>query len=378
MAVLIPEDYFEVDGQGDQGDQNGGGHSPPLFNPFEVMQQVSISSDLLQEGKDPCPKNKGLYMYNPATGRSMTLPCKSRLCPACGKGWGRNWQNRLGWNEFFHKDDKALTLTSAYDAGYKKFWLALAYFWRNIRNYAHVRPELLNKQTGEFRPKLFLKSDPAGNRKWLPLRQKKLQPGGDTYKIVRPFRKVEFFGVVEYNQKHTQPHFHFVLRSGYLPQKIIKKCWERAQVAAHFEKVAFDVRVEQIKSGVKQYFFKYITKMIKGKDELPRPENWQGRGVRYSRQFFAAPAAQVTAAIQLAEQNRRGDYSKFYPLHSRKIPAAFQMLDVDQLHASDVEAVSGQFNPFQDQYKAGEPIIKFYELQFVPHEPGTAKSYGFG
>lgn len=370
--MLIPDDFFEAD-------DDQGAPSAPLFNPLELMQQVPIaSSALLQEGPDPCPKNKGLYMYNPATGRSMTLPCKSRLCPACGKGWGRNWQNRLGWNEFFHKDDKALTLTSAYDAGYKKFWLALAYFWRNIRNYAHVRPELLNKETGEYRPKLFYKSDPAGNRKWMTLKQKKLQPGGATFKIIRPFRKIDFFGVVEYNQKHSQPHFHFVLRSSYIPQKIIKKCWERAQVAAHFEKIAFDVRIEQIKSGVKQYFFKYITKLIKGKDELPRPENWKGRGVRYSRQFFAAPAPQVAAAVRLAEQQRRDDYSKFHPLHSRIIPAAFQMVDVDRFHAEEVEFVSGRWNPFADLDRAREPVIKFYELQFVPHEPGTAKSYGFG
>lgn len=361
---LIPDDFFEVD--------DIGLHSNPLFNSLRIMEQVSQKpsrSTFLDDGPEPCPKNAGLFVYNPSTKKSMTLPCRSRTCPACGKGWSRNWQNRLGWNEFFFQDDKALTITSAYDPGYKKFWIALKNFWRNVRMYCHVRPAIINKETGEHRPKLFYKSDPAGNRAWMEHKQKKLQPGGDNYKIIRPYRNIEFFGVVEYNQKHTQPHFHFILRSGYIPQKIIKKCWEKAQRQAHFEQIAFDVRIEKVKTSVKQYFFKYITKQANGKDELPKPENWQGRGVRYSRAFFAAPAPQVQAALQLARQQTTDDYSKFYSLHSRITLISEQMLDVERVHAENVEVVTQAWDPFADMERAGETVIDFYAIQFIPYEP---------
>lgn len=370
MAVLIPDDFFEADDQGAQG--------APLLDPFVIPPQVS---KFLDEGKDPCLKNKGLFMYNPATGRSMTLPCRSRTCTSCGKGWARNWQDRLGWNEFFHNDDKALTLTTAYDPGHKPFWRALEYFWRALNNYCPMKKAKIEKDTGLIlQDALFRKVDAAGRHRWMPLRQKKLAPGGANFRLERPLRgKVEaYFGITEYDQGHKQPHFHFVLRGGYIPQKILSKCWQKAQIQAGFEKVAFDVRIEKIRDSVKQYFFKYITKLTSGKDELPRPEQWKGRGVRYSRKFFAAPAPQVAAAIQLTEQNRRGDYSKFHALYSRKIPMAWQVVDADAFHAVEVETVAGCWDPFADAERAGSPQVEFYSLQFIPHEPGTAESYGFG
>jgi hypothetical protein len=367
MAILIPADFFDG--------PDPGALVAPLLNPLELMEQVPKKlpcSTVLKSGPDPCPKNTGLYMYNPATGKSMTLPCKSRSCPACGKGWARNWQNRIGWNEFFHfEDDKALTLTSACDPGYVKFWLALKMFWRNLRNYCHIRPEFLDKETGEYRPKLYLKIGPSGLKRWLPLKTKKLVAGGETFRIVRPFRKIEYFGIVEYNQKHTQPHFHFVLRSGYIPQTIIKKCWIKAQNSAGFYKTAFDVRIEKIQSGVKQYFFKYITKLIEGKDELPRPEQWHGRGVRYSKKFFAAPARLVKSALSLENQAKNDDYSQFYALHSRTRPILEQKLDKDQFYSGQLEATAGDWNPDLDLERAGIPRL-FPQLKtFTPYNPSA-------
>lgn len=362
-AFSLPADFFEAPPRG------------ALLNLHEVMEQVplkkSVTLEGLDPGQDPCPKNRGLYLYNPATGKSMTLPCKSRTCPACGKGWALNWRNRLNWNEFFHfKDDKALTLTSAYDPGYKMFWYALKIFWRELRNYCQVRPELLNKETGEYRPKLYLKAGvKTGIRRWMELKTKKLAPGGEMFRIVRPFRKIEYFGVVEYNQKHTQPHFHFVLRSVYIPQVIIKKCWMRAQSSAGFKKVAFDVRIEEVKTTVKQYFFKYITKLVEGKDELPKPENWSGRGVRYSKEFFAASAPLQKSAISLANKQKTGEYSQYYALFSRKVPMLEQKLDKDFLRAAELEATAGQWDPEKDLARAGIPRIFENYLKFEPYEP---------
>jgi hypothetical protein len=362
--ITIPDDYFEPEPR-----------SGSLFNSLGIMERVPkkfVPVPGLEPGQDPCPKNTGLYMYNPSTGKSMTLPCKSRVCPSCGKGWARQWQGRLGWNEFFYKDDKALTLTSAYDPGYKMFWMALKLFWKHVRNYAQVRPQLIDQDTGEIkRDKLYHKISPSGVKRWLKLKQKKLEPGGESFRIIRPFRLLEYFGIVEYNQNHTQPHFHFVLRSGYIPQIVIRKCWQRAQVEAGFKKVAFDVRIEQIRESVKQYFFKYITKLIEGKDELPRPENWSGRGVRYSRAFFTARMPLVNDAIKLGKQQFKDDYSKFYSLHSRKTPMPEQKFEADMLHTIHIEATSSQWDFYRDREAAKQPVI--FEIPLSPHQDGSLR-----
>jgi hypothetical protein len=105
----------------------------------------------------------------------------------------------------------------------------------------------------------------------------------------RAYPGVQYWGVTEYNQKHTQPHFHFILRNDeYIDIDFLTWAWQQAQVSAKFlaDKIAWNVRIEAVKGDIEKYFTKYLTKLTGGKDEIPRPENWQGRYIRYSRQFF--------------------------------------------------------------------------------------------
>jgi len=147
-----------------------------------------------------------------------------------------------------HEEDKkrginitrAISLTTSYDPGYQAVWLALKYFWRDMR---------------------------------------------------KTYPKVQYWGVVEYNQNHTQPHFHFILdKDEYIKDGFdyIQNLWQKAQQQAHFKEIAWNVSIGQVRGDIEKYFTKYLTKLVGGKDEIPRPENWQGRYVRYSKKFFGA------------------------------------------------------------------------------------------
>lgn len=203
-----------------------------------------------------CPKSPG-WAFTPKRDKNMVhfLSCKMRNCEKCGWYWSWKWRQMLK-----HKRDmdillgkpaitRAITLTTACDPGYQKIWRALKEFWRLLR---------------------------------------------------KSYRNLQYWGVVEYNQKHTQPHFHFILSDDtYIPQMLISKLWKKAQVVSGFPKVAFNVRIEKIKSNIQAYFTKYLTKLTGGKDEIPRPENWKGRFVRYSRKFFDMPAPLIFEALML-------------------------------------------------------------------------------
>jgi hypothetical protein len=187
------------------------------------------------------------YGYTPDSKLLHFLGCKRRQCQDCGWYWAAKWRTLL---KFKRGQDttkgidinRALSLTTAYDPGYHKVWLAFKFFWRFVRA---------------------------------------------EYPII------QYWGVTEYNQKHTQPHFHFILSdSKFMDYDFLQECWKKAQTWAGFDKdkIAWNIRIEEIKKGneLEKYFTKYLTKLTGGKDEIPRPENWQGRYVRYSRKFFGS------------------------------------------------------------------------------------------
>jgi len=72
----------------------------------------------------------------------------------------------------------------------------------------------------------------------------------------------------------------------FIDREFMQECWQKAQTSAHFKHIAWNVRIEAVKGNIEKYFTKYLTKLVGGKDEIPRPENWAGRYVRYSKKFF--------------------------------------------------------------------------------------------
>lgn len=237
--------------------------------------------------------------YGPPTLHSVT--CKARRCEKCGWFWSWKWQ--LALSAKAEQDEllglpkirRAVTLTTSYDPGYQKCWLALKRFWGYLRAW-----------TGE--PKAEKEARIANNRRRRCFGIPPVPPPP------APYKDLKYWGVVEYNQLHTQPHFHFVLSGdAYIPKMLIRSCWKKAQRAADFDKIAFDTRIEQINKNMQAYFTKYLSKATGGKDEIPRPENWNGRFVRYTLPrndrpgFFACPVPAIMAGYNLKKMLQRDD-----------------------------------------------------------------------
>jgi len=213
--------------------------------------------------KNICPKLRYQYAFLSGAGQICRLGCKARNCDACGKYWSTKWRAILNEYHISHKTPTlALGLTTSYDCGSYKLWRALKYFWRLIR---------------------------------------------------AEYPKVEYFGVVEFNQAHTQPHLHFcVVGYDFIRYQYIRTCWQQAQRWAGFNSIAWNTRIEEIKKGIAAYFTKYITKATGSKDEIPTKEEWNGRYVRYSRKFFMIPAQTLFLAWKFNRQTASGNFPTIY------------------------------------------------------------------
>lgn len=187
------------------------------------------------------------------TNRSVhAMTCKRRTCEFCGWYWAWKWRKALKEKSISDKHfnlpvaSRALTLTFAENIPYVKMQGILRQFWKLLR---------------------------------------------------RGYPGIEYWGAVEFNQAHTQPHIHFILsNTGYIELDYLDYCFKVAQKRYKVEKLAFNLRIEKIRKNVEAYFTKYITKLTGGKDEIPRRENWQGRFIRYSQHFFPVPVAAMLAA----------------------------------------------------------------------------------
>jgi hypothetical protein len=86
------------------------------------------------------------------------------------------------------------------------------------------------------------------------------------------FGPIEYLRVTEVT-KTGWPHYHLLIRSGYLPQQVVRSLWSQYTGAT-----IVDLRAVVDKFGAYNYLTKYLTK-------LHRIE-WTERHVSYSRAFF--------------------------------------------------------------------------------------------
>lgn len=214
-----------------------------------------------------CPQAPGWSFSK--TGGLHVLKCKSRKCEYCGQFWAWKWRQALAEKDEYDqamgipRARLALTLTLRQNVEYLTVQRVLEFFWRSVRK---KNPDL------------------------------------------------EYWGVVECDQKHQRPHFHFILANCvFIPYQDLRQYWVNAQKWAGINDQAWVLRVETIEKNIQAYFTKYVTKLLGGKDEIPRRDQWQGRYIRYSRKFF--PASVSTMAVY-ASWRRQWEANRFdWPAH---------------------------------------------------------------
>jgi hypothetical protein len=301
MLQIIPEDFFD--------------YTPAHKNRTEddtLNDKYSIKT-----GYSCSPG----WRFTPATdaGKLHFLSCKRRSCPKCGKYWAWKWRKMLEDKALslersgLPKMQRALTLTTAYDPGYERCRIALSMFWKEVR---------------------------------------------------KSYQGVQYWGVTEYNQEQTQPHFHFILGDDcYIPQPVIKEIWEKVQRWAGFEVIAWNVYIEEIKdnSDIQRYFTKYLTKLTGGKNEIPNREKWKGRYVRYSKKFFDWPTDVILTALFLQENiNNDNNWQTYYKVRPKLINDYHAMDNFIEkcqaLEASEAEFINRPWNPQRDKELAYEQL----------------------
>jgi hypothetical protein len=209
-----------------------------------------------------CPKSPG-YWYGSSTG-IHALGCKSRQCEVCQKYWATRWRIALNFKAKYDNYqgmeavEKCLTLTFAEPVDHEVAYSAHRYFWQLIR----VR-----------------------------------------------YPKIKYFKSMEVNQKHTQPHSHWLLQfAKNLHYKFVRICWIKAQGWAGIGLKAWNVNITDIEKNMAAYLTKYLTKAGKeSKHEIPSKKLWRGRYVSYSPGFFARPLEDMLKIAQLHRQIETAD-----------------------------------------------------------------------
>jgi hypothetical protein len=263
------------------------------------------------------------WKFCPATdsGKVHFLSCKRRECSKCGKYWAWKWRKMLEDKALSLERQglpamrRALTLTTAYDPGYERCRIALSMFWKEIR---------------------------------------------------KRYPSLQYWGVTEYNQLQTQPHFHFILGNDcYIPQPEIKEIWEKVQRWAGFEKIAWNTYIEEIKdnSDIQRYFTKYLTKLVGGKNEIPDREKWKGRFVRYSKKFFDWPTDVILTALFLQQNISDGNNWQTYYKVRPKLINDYREMDrfVEKCQLTEElnsEFINQEWNPHRDKEIAYEQLRK--------------------
>lgn len=178
-------------------------------------------------------------LFNPTSGELTELNCKSWRCPKHRASWQFKWRTVLIRECEAYPITKLITLTTAGPCTITQLSMARQLCFRSIR-----------ETITEF----------------------------------------EYFSVLEFNARGTQPHLHLMARCNYIQVKTLSRLWKEATTAAGM-KPAFKVWIAKPDSqaGSAVYILSYaLGGHEKGQDI---PDSWVGRKITYSRKFFHSPVS---------------------------------------------------------------------------------------
>lgn len=226
-----------------------------MFNLYDSLQQKPCppqepaflinSAITLRTWLGVCPHSQTLTAHSLYLGQPifMALPCKQWKCPKCA----RDKIIRLADRTKDAKPNRLLTLT--------------------------VDPALHQSPRGAF----------DATRRQVSELFRKLRP---------KFGEIEYLRVVEVTKKGW-PHYHLLIRSGYLPHPSVKAAWQDLTGAT-----IVDLRKVERTFNAYWYLVKYLSKL--------HSLEWTDRHVAYSRHFFPPLEPKQSPDLQLQLPERIG------------------------------------------------------------------------
>lgn len=169
----------------------------------------------------------------------------------------------------------------------------------------------------------------------------------------RKFGEVEYLRVTELTSKGW-PHYHCLVRSGFLPHSVVRDRWRELTGAS-----IVDLRKVEDRFKTYLYLVKYLAKM--------HNLGWTNRHVSYSKNFFKDPPREKTDPLQLSEGKVLETHPATLAYHQfRNSELCEVSYGVFTLQASD-ELKRAATSP--DGPSAEEPIVLKSRPSPVPPKP---------
>jgi len=171
-------------------------------------------------------------------------------------------------------------------------------------------------------------------------------------KVLRKrFGEVEYLRVTEVT-KAGFPHYHLLVRSGFLPHGVVKSEWEKLTRAK-----IVDLRQVKESFGAYAYLVKYLTKM--------HVLEWTERHVSYSRKFFPAEAMKPPEKVGYIDLQRDPLHpfaylSKWYRSKNvTQVGAHHWILNCDpSVDPSEIDYATLKVHPLKDDSSPSIPITQ--------------------
>lgn len=220
--------------------------------------------------KDSSPQCRSRYcrehiFLELGTGRLIEMNCKSPRCERHFASWRHKWLTILIRETLSRPVERLVTLTTAAKCEEWQLRRAKQLLFREVR-----------KDYGDF----------------------------------------EYFATLEEFSETRLPHLHMLVRSEFIPQPVLSRLWEKSTKAA-LMKPASVVWIEKPKSEISSssYMLKYMTKNT----EQQISDDWTGRKISYSRNFFQKKTSEMWADYI---KERFGNVSRETPLILRQYDEA--------------------------------------------------------
>lgn len=199
------------------------------------------------------------FLFNPVTRETIALNCKSWRCEVHQGKWLHKWRSVVSWQLKRRPVDRLVTLTFAADC----------------------------------KPHQMIKA------KKLLLEDLRLLYG-----------EVEYLSVLEFSTIARLPHLHMLWYSAFIPQEELSYLWARATILAGI-KASSVVYIEKPRSqdGSAFYALKYALSGAEKGQVIP--DNWDGRKVTYSDNFFEKSVAKIWKELiqtWLADKEQAGKF----------------------------------------------------------------------
>lgn len=178
----------------------------------------------------------GHRLFNRETGQVLELSCKSWRCPVHKKNWLTKWRIVVLRELNINPIDRLVTLTCSSDCTPIELSRARQLLMRDLRaNY------------------------------------------GD----------IAYLAVLEFTTLTRLPHLHLLIRGPYIPQSELSLLWKKATTAAGI-KPSTIVYIEAPKSQNGSAIYALSYALDSGPKNQDIPDDWHGRKITYSKNFFIA------------------------------------------------------------------------------------------